>query len=38
MNIWIQMFDVSIYLIAAVFIGVALGTFLWFRYFKDPFN
>jgi len=38
MNTWIQMFDIGVYLIAAVFIGVAFGTFLWFKFFRHSFN
>jgi hypothetical protein len=34
MNIWVQLFDIGVYLIAAVFASVAVGAYLWFRYFR----
>ena len=35
MNIWVQMFTLGVYLTAAVFAAIALGAFLWFRYFRN---
>jgi len=37
MNIWLQIFDVGVYLMAGVFVAVAVGTFLWFKYFRNTY-
>jgi len=34
MNIWLQIFDLGIYLMAGVFVAVTVGAFLWFKYFR----
>jgi hypothetical protein len=38
MNAWVQLFDLGVYLIAGVFVGVAVGAFLWFKYFRHGYN
>lgn len=34
MNIWFQLYDLGVYLVGGVFVGVAVGAFLWFKYFR----
>ena len=33
-NVWVQLFNVGVLLIAAVFASVAVGTYLWFKFFR----
>jgi hypothetical protein len=35
MNIWVQMWNFAAYLLAGVFVAVALGVFLWFKSLKN---
>ena len=38
MNIWLQTFDLGVYLVAGVFVAAAVGAFLWFKYFRNAYN
>ena len=38
MNIWLQIFDLGVYLVAGVFVAVAVGAFLWFKYFRNTYT
>ena len=33
-NVWVQLFNVGVLLIAAVFASVAVGTYLWFKFLR----
>jgi hypothetical protein len=38
MNVCVQLYELGVYLIAGVFVGVAVGAFLWFKYFRHSYN
>jgi hypothetical protein len=38
MNVWVQLYELGVYLIAGVFVGVAVGAFLWFKYLRHGYN
>jgi hypothetical protein len=31
MNVWLQIYELGVYLIAGVFVAIAVGVFLWFK-------
>jgi hypothetical protein len=38
MNIWLQMYELGVYLVGGVFVAVAVGAFLWFKYLQTGLN
>ena len=34
-NVWVQLFDIGVYLIGAVFASIAVGAYLWFKYLRN---
>jgi hypothetical protein len=34
MNIWLQIYELGVYLIAGVFVAIAVGAFIWFKYLR----
>jgi hypothetical protein len=35
MDIWLQMYELGVYLVGGVFVAVAVGAFIWFKCFRN---